>query len=315
MAEERWTKDDLVTRFLGVGFTSPTAAEIAQAEEFVEDAFLEVYGEFDWSYLRENGSNAQMTLWSTATGTGTSSGAGGLTFTATVAKFFPTMVGRALTIASVDFTITAFTSSTIVTLSADPSASGADFTVTADGFYRMPRDFAEPDADPVITTENLVFRGILRRKAIDDIRDAQVMSFNSLNAPRWYDIVDAEFDEAVGIRKDLFVFEIPSTDTTIYFPYRRMPTLPTAGSKFPMGCPVHGPLILSCALMLWEEQSGRIDGTFHRAYYGSRSRDGTRLEGKLGKSIARDRQQRPRDLGPTQHIVIRHRDHDPVVWN
>lgn len=62
------------------------------------------------------------------TGTASSSGT---TLTSTADKFYPPMVGSRIAIAGTNYIITGYTSSKVVTLSADPSATGAAFGVAS----------------------------------------------------------------------------------------------------------------------------------------------------------------------------------------
>ena len=96
-----------------------------------------------WSFLRPL---ASLTFWAEATGTMTISGTGNTTVTdSTNSPFFNSMIGATITAdtSETTYTISAYTSASVVTVTADASADTGDtFTITPDGIYDPPSGFA-----------------------------------------------------------------------------------------------------------------------------------------------------------------------------
>ena len=132
-----------VSFYLNSGRRSDVAAGLSTAQNSnvnaaVESGEARFAGAHDWGFLRPR---LNLTLWPTVTGTA----AAGLTttVTATTAKFHPSMVGHSIVFtAGSTYTITAYTSSTVITVNTTAAAdSSKAFTVTADGIYRLPDDY------------------------------------------------------------------------------------------------------------------------------------------------------------------------------
>lgn len=209
------------------GLTAAQAANVLAANNAGMRNFLNA---FDWSFKRPR---ATFTLWSTVTGTA----AAGLTttVTATTAKFYPSMVGHTITFLSGNsYTITAYTSSTVITVSSTAVAdSSTTFTITATGVYRLPDNFGsmaatelkfEPDNGDtrVITMTN------------DGLVTTAWQESTGPSRPTMGGIRPLTTTGATGQRFDLVVSPIPDQTYTITFTYEIHPDALTAG-LYPYG--------------------------------------------------------------------------------
>src|SRR3972149_1254990 len=127
-----------------MGWTTPTAANTAWAldrlndgmRRFLKGQWIDERGvrlTHIWSFLRPE---EQIIIWPTATGTMTISGGAGTTCTAAAAAVSPSTIGATLVAdtSENEYTITGYTSSTVVTLGSDASADTGDtFTITPNG--------------------------------------------------------------------------------------------------------------------------------------------------------------------------------------
>lgn len=165
---------------------------------------------------------ASLVLWATVTtGVVTVSGAGNTIMTSASADFYPSMVGHEIVAVTsgTSYTITGYTSSTIVTVDADASADTGDtFTVTADGNYTLPSTFGGEYNGPIAYTAGTnagasigwCSEGMVR------IRRGNVSAqtgYPALAAIRKMDATD------VARRWELIVYPTPRGDYTVEFPY------------------------------------------------------------------------------------------------
>ena len=139
--------------------TGLSSDQSGECKRWVNGAQSIFAGEYNWSFLSPR---ASMTLWATATGTMSVSTT---TITAAAAAFYPSMIGHTLVAdtSENEYTIDSYTSSKVVTVSADASTDNGDtFTITANGFYSLPDDCDylktrltyAPGAEAIGTLEN-----------------------------------------------------------------------------------------------------------------------------------------------------------------
>lgn len=174
-----------------------------------------------WRWRRPT---ASVILWpsvavdATVTVTGGAFAGGVTTITATAASFYPSMERKTITITSVgDFTISSYTSSTVIVVTGDASSASADtFSITADGNYTLPQSFGgQYSGDITYAAETNQGQrlgwgdeGTIRRLREDD----DYTDYPSLAAVRI-------MDGTVGRRWELVVWPTPSAVVTVQFPY------------------------------------------------------------------------------------------------
>jgi hypothetical protein len=156
-----------------MGWTSPTAAQTAWALECVNDGYRRVHkGAYvepgtqpirrlhTWGFLRPK--DATVILWPTIAVDAAVTVAGVYsapytTLTASEASFYPSMLGRTITITGVDdFVVTEYTSTTVIKVYGNATTAGATFSFTADGCYGLEDDFGGIDGDVVFLYDGTV---------------------------------------------------------------------------------------------------------------------------------------------------------------
>ena len=222
------------------GLTSAQAANVEAANRVGYRDFL---GAHDWSFKRPR---VTFTLWATVTGTA----AAGLTttVTATTAKFFPSMIGHSIVFtAGSTYTITGYTSSTVITVSSTAAAdSSKAFTITADGAYRLPDDFGS-----LYSTEILFAAGNNDTRKIRVTSESLVQAALQYNAnparPTMAGVRPLAATGTTGQRFDLVAHPIPEQDYPVNFRYEVHPNALTAG-LYPYGGLTYAETIRKCCL-------------------------------------------------------------------
>ena len=196
-----------------------------------------------WSFLMPT---ASIILWKTATGTMATVGTA---VTATAAAFHATMIGSTLKAdtSGTEYTITAYTSTTVVTVDSAADADDGDtFTVTSDGTNRLPSDWGGAISDPVYGPDEDDSTGLV--ECTPEEMDALHRDSDSVGTPdKWcvYPPSVASTAQAWEVK----VHPIPSEDKTIVWSYRRrVDALTDSQSVYPAGGEDHTDTILACAL-------------------------------------------------------------------
>lgn len=265
---------------------SPTGAQTTAAKLLVNDGYLRFLSDYDWSFITKT---PTVSLWpTTTTGVVAAVGEDNKTLTVDDDVFLPSMIGRTIVgdTSGTSYTIAIYSSATQVVLDADASADdGGTFTITADGLYGLPDDFAQRIDDPVLTT-------VLGRPRLDErppewVRTEIEATGNMTGPPVYYAIVPRAFDTKYGQRWDLLVCPIPASTYPVVFRYRFDAELMTENDEFPLGGGLHGLTILQAGLMIHEQRGGDTDGVQAGLYY----------KQYLPTSIQRDQQGRAAVLG------------------
>lgn len=231
---------------VGDGLTTAQVANVNAANNAGYRRFLLSH---EWAFRSPR---VAFTLWADVAGTLTGVFASpNTTLTATTAKFFPSMIGHSIVIATVGtFTITAYTSSTIVTVSGNATCSSKAFTIAADGVYRMADDFGS-----MKSTEIYYASGSNDNRFITVTSEAMVANALQENAqtnrPYWAGIRPVAI-AATGQRFDLAVYPIPDVSYSVTFRYDVNPDALTAG-LYPYGGMDHAETIRACCLGAAEE--------------------------------------------------------------
>jgi len=308
MSESALTFDDLVTHVasqLGVAYYGAAGDEVAQAPvdtytlQMVKDyinggirMFLNDAPPEGWRFQQPT---ASVDLWATiTTGVITVSGDGDMTLTSASADFYPSMVGHAIVAdtSGTSYTITAYTSSTVVTVDADASADDGDtFTLTADGNYTLPATFggeylgpisyeagANPGASIQWTSEGMIRR--LRENV------SSQTGYPTLAAVRKMDATN------VARRWELTVYPTPGGDYTIEFPYELYFTALTETTDLhPAGAHYDEVIIAACeayAEMKGEDKlQGRVQYYQQKALAGAYRRNRRSAPRRLGNLLKR----------------------------
>jgi len=297
MAANVLTFSDLYNRLLAYHYNGSSAAgDVTEAKQIVNDGNLLFQSDHNWSHITKA---ETLYLWpSVAVGTTTVS-ASTLTVTATVASFYPSMVGRTLTVTDIgDRTITGYTSATVVTV--DTTFTGSHtFSIDADG-YGMSADFEDIIDSPVLILQ-------AGWPALDE-RPAQWVlgmlesSSRITGMPAYYAIQPRVFAVATGQRWDMIVYPRPSQLYTATIRSRIAPATMTSDSEYPQGGGLHSLTILQAILRLWEERKGQMAGINTELYY----------KIYLPQSIAKDASRHSRNLGQINERAVG--ESLPTTW-
>lgn len=236
-----------------------------------------------WSFLHPQASLVLYPDIAITSGTTVSGGAyaaGVTVLTASAAAFYPAMVGRSIVITGVGtFTITAYTSSTVITVSGDAStASSATFSMESGGYFRLPDTFKglyggvfvyrdQSYADIRLTTLALVNRA---------------RHFNAGNGiPSMAALLPVAANGTTGQRYDLLLDKSPSSELTIDFEYFINVDALVDTTDYPVGAGFHDETIkascLAAAEEMFEDGLGPKDVMFKQLLLSSIRQDNSTL--------------------------------------
>lgn len=221
-----------------------------------------------WSFLQPLGT---ISIWETATGA--ASGApskdnGTSTVTSAAAMFDEGMIGHNVefTATENEYEITAYTSSTVVTVSGDASGEAdADvITVTADGIYPLPTDFGG-----LIDPFEYQYNSTLSRPALEEVSPGEILKgwrdTETEGTPRKWAVVPAEFTSTTGQRYKVLTYPVTEDDRTWNYRYLRLAVdITDASTAYFLGGALHSYCIRECALAEAEASTGATDG-IHQA--------------------------------------------------
>lgn len=149
------------------------------------------------------------------------------------------------------FTITAYQSATIVTISASYTATSKAFTVTADGVYRLPDDFGSIDSERIYFAANNQ-----DPRTIAFASEPLIVESWQLNTqtqrPALAAVRPLSNSAGTGQRFDLVVASIPDTDYPVSFDYNVHPNAITT-TQYPYGGMKHAETIRLACLAKAEE--------------------------------------------------------------
>lgn len=272
MATLALAANELIARIEArMGWTSPSADQNTWALARLNDAYarflmgrvphtspVEIH---DWLFLRPY---STITVWpSTTTAAATIGGAGDTTMTVAAATFYATMLGHTITSDTIgtSYTIAGYTSAKVLTLSADASADDGDtFTITANGLYALPSEFAGLTEPPVYA--------YVSGASLEDLDQASLRHIYRLMRD------DADTDDPTDFSLEpqdealaatqlwwLRTFPIPDTARTVIIPYRIAATaLTDSSSIYPAGALEHTRTILQFAYAECEREQTHKNG-------------------------------------------------------
>ena len=217
-----------------------------------------------WSCLRDPG---LLDLWSdvavdaavTVSGGAYSGGVTVLTATGGT-PFYETMIGKSIVVTTVGtFTISAYTSSTVITVTGDASAASADtFSIAADGIYRLPSDFESPD------TATMRF---VSESWVPDVQLCDERIVTSLRAtqsqtgyPQYAYIRWGDSDGTAAHYQELVVWPEPDQYYQVALPYTVQAQAMGASTDAPRGGAEMHDCLLSVILAVCEEAKNQQRG-------------------------------------------------------
>jgi hypothetical protein len=182
-----------------------------------------------WSFLQPQ---STITFWATTTGTMAVGGVGDTTITdAANAPFYASMVGATLVAdtSGTEYTITAYTSSSIVTVDSDASADDGDtFTITATGEYNPTTTFGGFIDRPVFAYASTGRRYELKERTPEEIY-AMWRDEDDAGYTEYFAVVAVEQATDSPQEYRIIVAPIPTEDMEAKFRMRKRVTMPTAG--------------------------------------------------------------------------------------
>jgi len=305
---------------LGVAYYGADGDEIAQPptdtftlqqiKDYINDGFrmlLDNAPPEGWTWQRPT---ASFVVWATVTtGAVTVSGTSNTTLTSASSDFYPSMVGHAIVSDTLEnsYTITAYTSATVVTVSANASAdSGDTFTITADGNYTLPDTFGGEFSGPITYASGTNPGASVRWGSEGDVRRFRENASSQTGYPTYAAVRKMADVSTVTRRWEMVVYPTPGADYTLEFPYQLYFTALSAdGDLHPAGAHYDG-VVLAAARAVAEMEgqdiiAGRVqyyqENALPSAYRINR-RSTPRLLGTLlnpGVSVAsyRDSYERP----------------------
>ena len=225
----------------------------ADVDAIMEAGEARFAGAHDWGFLRPR---VSFVLWSSVAvdAAVTVAQSGSTTLTATGGTpFRSSMVGHSIVITGEGtYTITGYTSSTVVTVDTSDTYTGKTFSIAADGIYRLPDDFGgmestqlEYDRDSGhLFLINMVNESIIQRAW--QINDAT-------GRPRQAATRVVEND-GTGQRWDLITEPIADTNYTCSFRYNKLPNAMANGTDYGAGGMLMSDALLKCCLAAAEEK-------------------------------------------------------------
>lgn len=211
------------------------------------------------------------------------------TLTATVASFYPSMVGRTFVMTAVGSgPIVEYTSSTVVVVEGNLTGAGKTFSIAAEGRYALPDDFHELDGDIAYPA------GVTDRK-VELVEPCVVQRHHELwtytGDPTKVAVLPRKkttgFDPAAATRWDAYFWPTPSTLRTMILPYSILPEKLSGTNLYPVGGMTFGTLVeaacIAYALQYYKNERGAAWQFWME---------------QLARMVAQDRgANRPRNLG------------------
>ena len=265
-----------------MGWISPTSAQSAQALQWLNDGYRRfLRGEYidlntkhmkihPWSFLRPS---TTLTAWTTVTGkvSGSPTHAGGSsTITATAAKFYASMVGRSFVFdtSGTSYTITTYTSSTVIKVSGDASGETADdtFAITPDGRYGLPDTFGGLIEAPAYVYDGSSCVDI--QEISQEEMDIKLRDSTSQSTAKYCCVLPraTPSQSSTGQQWDLLLYPFPSITRTLRIRYRVQVSGLTDAATYPPGGQDHCDTILCAALSAMEASKNVHNGPWETEY-------------------------------------------------
>lgn len=265
MASLSLTFSDLykeVSVFLGLGPT-PQGPDLDACRKYVNEGYrIFLMGQdpstqraYQWSFLAPR---AQLALWASVTAdprrtvTGVLA-AGVTTCTATQNVFFPSMVGRGMTITGVGtFTICEVDSPTSIKVIGDAACGASTFAVASEGAYTLPAGFGCLLDDPTYAPPGPSVR--LEARSPQYIRQLHAAGGAWGGVPRYYAVTPVAQLPAIVNRYELLTWPHCDASYTLRMRYRVEPDALSDDDQLPLGGLQHAQTILQAGLMVAEQR-------------------------------------------------------------
>lgn len=242
---------------------------------------------YEWTFLKPT---TTITAWATVTGTvsGTPTyspeNGGESTITvSTGSPFYDSGVNKNFTFdtSSNTYEIKRVTSATVAVVKGDASGetSGDTYTMTSNGDYLLPEDFAAINGDFAFGADDPYGRiGVVPESEIRRYRQYSTTT----NKPRYAAIRALATDDKQQQRYQLMVYPTPDAAYELSYQYIRIPPRGGGEAKYPVGSAVHRDTLIEACLAALEEQLNDMTG-LHNA----------RFTERLAASVAIDRKLKP----------------------
>ncbi|MEE9597970.1 MAG: hypothetical protein V3V96_14450 [Acidiferrobacterales bacterium] len=244
-----------------VGLSADEETEIGL---YVAEGQREFLLSYEWSFLKPV---ATSVLWAATddTVTMTVGGAGNRTITASVATFFPTMVGHTIVSTNGSYVIDGYSSTTVVTVTVDASAdTGETFQITPTGSYRLPDDFGGLLGDVYYQAGDGLWKSLGNTGVAELLALLQVSTSTARPTACAVESINVAGD--IGQRFDLLAWRIPDTDYTIRYQYDVLSDALVAGG-YPYGGARHAQTInYACFAAMERGKFQLADGPDQRQY-------------------------------------------------
>ena len=287
-----------IAHFLGYGRDSSvwTTEESAIIDDCIADGLRAFYfpapsetapSGHEWSFLKPV---LTLQVWGSiavaaaTTVTGVYDGVAYTTVTATAASFYPSMIGKTLVITDIgSFTVTSYTSSTVIVVAGNATAVATTFSMTADGTYRLPDAFGGMEGNWTFATNE-------GHNPIPRVSEAQIRTLyipgTATGRPQYGAVRPVQSDGSGGQRWEAYFW--PTPDGTYNLSYQQVMLMDTLSAGYPyvLGGMVHTQTIIESCLAAAELRMNDGPGA-HTAAFAVR----------LAASIAHDRRLGPSYLG------------------
>jgi hypothetical protein len=221
-----------------------------------------------WSFLEPL---AEIIVWPTTTGTTVGAPVysdPSSTITATVAAFYPSMIGKNFTFdtSGVNYVILSVTSTTVMVVTGDASGEAAadTYTITADGNYRLPDDFGSISGDFLILESGYIRRRVTRTN-IAIILQNRTVYVDYAFIPDKFAIIPEAMTGTTGQRQNVAMYPTPNAVITFTYVYSILPDALTATKPYPKGSEVYSEAIRYGCLAEVEKRNG-IDRGYRGEY-------------------------------------------------
>ncbi|WP_413936361.1 hypothetical protein [Nitrospira sp. BLG_1] len=207
-------------------------------------------GPYVWSCLRDPG---VMTLWADLdTDSGITVNTSSTTVTASEAAFYDSMVGKTITINSVDYTVSSVTSSTVLVLTSTAGTqSNKTFAISSEGSFRLPDDFESPDSSRLRFTDSSSYPDIqlINETEVTTMRAQDSgTGYPKLACVRWM-----TSDGSAAQAQELLVWPDLDADYEVAMPFAAQPQGMSEANPYPRGGPEMADCLLSVILAICEE--------------------------------------------------------------
>jgi len=275
--------DQRIAHYLGYGRTAAnwTTTQTADIDEARDSGLSRFYNERNWVFLSPT---ATITFWVALAADTATVTASGTTVTASTASFYASMVGKSIVITGdATYVITAYTSSTVITIASASTASGATFAIAHSNSFRLPDNFGS--MEDTFYYEADKGYAPLQITGIGRVHDMITMS-DATGIPQFVAIGVESTDGTAGQRLEARPWPIPDTNYTMTYRYNILRDALTSTYLYPAGGAAHRNTLIQACRASAELQFEHEAGVQEQAY-----------QMFLAQSVKADNALRPDNLG------------------